>query len=59
MTNSINTTVVEVMKNTHDSYNGLMTANVKANHMTVLLHFMSSFHEILTGYDVMVNVKMS
>jgi len=35
MTNSVCTTVVEVTKNMHDSYNGLMTANVKANHMTV------------------------
>jgi len=32
MTNSI--TVVEVTKNIHDIY-GLMTANVKANHLTV------------------------
>jgi len=39
MTNSISTTVVEVTKNIHNtswhSYNGIMTANVKANHMTV------------------------
>jgi len=28
------TTVVEVKKNIHDSYNGLMTANVKTNYMT-------------------------
>jgi len=35
MTYSISTTVVEVMKNIHDSDHGLMTANVKANHLTV------------------------
>jgi len=35
MTNSIGTTVVEVTKNIHDSYNGPMTANVKANHIKV------------------------
>jgi len=35
MINSISTTVVEVMKNIHDCYNGLMTANVNANQMAV------------------------
>jgi len=35
VTNSISTTVVEVTKNIHDSYNGFMTASVKPNHMTV------------------------
>jgi len=35
MKNSMCTTVVEVTKNIHDSYNGLMTVNVKADHMTV------------------------
>jgi len=34
MTNSMCTAVVEVTKNIHDSYNGLMPANVKTN-MTV------------------------
>jgi len=28
------------MKNIHDSYNGLMTANVKANHMAVYSNVM-------------------
>jgi len=37
MTNSISTTVVEVKKNIHDSYNGLMTANVKTNKFNVML----------------------
>jgi len=41
MSNSISTTVVEVTKNIH----GLMTANVKANHMTVMMvWFMSRCH---------------
>jgi len=36
MTNSIGSTVVEVTKNIHDTViMALMTANVKANHMTV------------------------
>jgi len=41
MTNSMCTTVVEVPKiySCH-SYNGLMTANVKTNHMTINLNLM-------------------
>jgi len=35
MTYLICTTVVEVTKNIPGSYNGLMTTNVKATHMTV------------------------
>jgi len=35
MTNSMFTTVVEVTKNIHNSYNGLMTANVKTNLLKV------------------------
>jgi len=45
MTNSISTTVVEVTKNIHHTVNGLMTANVKTNYMTVELNLMSSCHD--------------
>jgi len=54
--NSISTTVVEVKKNIHDSYNGLMTANVKANHMT--LNFMSRCHNKYILNNVIFALKM-
>jgi len=54
MTNSISTTVVEVTKNFPDSYNGLMTASVKANHILCQVVMTKT----LTGYDVMVYVKV-
>jgi len=50
MTNSIITTVVEVTKNIHHSYNGLMTANDTSFYVK---------RKTLTGYDVLVYVKMS
>jgi len=55
MTNSISTAVVEVTKNIHDSYNDLITANVKV----VLILCQVVMTKTLTGYDVIVYIKMS
>jgi len=52
MTNSISTTVVEVMKNIHDSYNDLMTANVKANHMTVELKCKDILNNVIFAFKM-------